>query len=398
MPGHEPDDEAHRPPPHPLDRTWIHPSELGAGRPAAARTTSRSSGRARNWGRDVVLAVTAGGFGALAAVLVLAAAGAFSGDSTPAARTTAVPLSTDAAAIAGRVAPGIAAVAVTAGFASSRGSGIVVGPHELLTTHDVVATTSGNPAIEVSVTPGHRHPAHVRASDAVTGLVLLEVPGVRLQPARMGTAGEVRAGDWVVAVGRSATSDPWVTSGVVTATRGWTQDAQGVAHPGLINTSTAVSDEARGGALVDGRGRIVGILAMTGAGTPRASAMPADMAGEVADQLTESGKATHGALGVRARDGGAGPVVTEVVAGSSAARAGLRLGDRIVAIDDTLTPDTATLVYELRRRQAGVVTRITVQRGSHRVRLSARLDDAAATPATTAGGAAPLSITMSGSG
>jgi serine protease Do len=209
----------------------------------------------------------------------------------------------------------------------------------------------------------------------------------------------VRAGDWVVAVGRSATSDPWVTSGVVTATRGWTQDPQGVAHPGLITTSTAVSDEARGGALVDGRGRIVGILAMAGGGAPRAAAMPADMVGEVADQLAESGKATHGALGVLARDAGSGPVVNEVVPGSSAARAGVHVDDRIVAVDDTATPDSATLVYELRRRQAGAMARITVQRGQHRVRLTARLDDATATtPVTTGSGVAPLSLTVSGSG
>ena len=159
-----------------------------------------------------------------------------------------------------------------------------------------------------------------------------------MQPAKLGTPEEVRAGDWVVAVGRTSTSGPWVTSGVVTATRGWTQDAAGVAHPGLINTNTAVVDEARGGALVDGRGHIVGILAMTGAGATRASAMPADMADDVATQLTQNGKATHGALGVQARDTSTGPTVSEVVAGSSAAHAGIHVDDRIVAIDDDRDP------------------------------------------------------------
>jgi S1-C subfamily serine protease len=183
----------------------------------------------------------------------------------------------------------------------------------------------------------------------------------------------------------------------VTATHGWTQDVDGISHPGLINTSTAVSEEARGGALVDGRGHIVGILAMTGSGAPKAAAMPAEMAGEVANQLTETGKATHGALGVRARDANPGPAVTEVVAGSSAARADVRVDDRIVALDDTPTPDTATLVYELRRRQAGTRTRVTVQRGKHRLFVTAVLDDAAATTTTT-GGMAPLALKVAGSG
>jgi S1-C subfamily serine protease len=187
---------------------------------------------------------------------------------------------------------------------------------------------------------------------------------------------------------------------VVTATHGWTQDADGVAHPGLINTSTAVSDEARGGALVDGRGHIVGILAMTGSGAPRAAAMPADMAGEVATQLTENGKATHGALGVRAKDATPGPAVTEVVDGSSAARAGVKVDDRIVALDQIATPDTATLVYELRRRRAGTTTQVTVQRGKRRIVVTATLDDAAtsATTAPATGGMSPVALAVKAPG
>jgi S1-C subfamily serine protease len=399
MPGSDDDDDPRRPPPHPLDRTWIHPSELGAARATPSGAPSRPAAPGHSWRRDAAFAVTAGAIGALATVLVLAAVGAFDAEPRPPARTTSVPVSTDAAAIAARVAPGVAAIAVTAGAGNERrGSGIVVGPHELLTTKDVVGAADTTGAIRVSVVSGHEHRATVGAADPVSGLVLLRVPGVRMQPAQLGTPEDVRAGDWVVAVGRMATSGPWVTSGVVTATRGWTQGADGVAHPGLITTNTAVVDEARGGALVDGRGRIVGILAMTGAGTPRASAMPADMADEVATQLTEKGRATHGALGVQARDTGAGPVVTEVVAGSSAARAHVRVDDRIVAIDAAATPDTATLVYELRLRQAGTNARVTLQRGKHRVVVTATLDDAAASSAAAAGGAAPLSLTLAGPG
>ena len=129
---------------------------------------------------------------------------------------------------------------------------------------------------------------------------------------------------------------------------------------------------------------------MTGSDAPRAAAMPADMAGEVATQLTETGRATHGALGVRARDASPGPAVTEVVDGSGAALAGVRVGDRIVALGATPTPDTATLVYELRRRPAGLRTQVTLQRGKHRVVVSATLDDAEATTTTRRGDGARL--------
>jgi S1-C subfamily serine protease len=398
MPGFDADDEGGRPPPHPLDRPWIHPSELGGPRRRGRGDAERARPPGRSWRHDAVLALTAGAVGALATVVALALAGAFDTETARPLRDTSLPVSTDAAAVASRIAPGVAAVAATAASgAERRGSGIVVGPHELLTTTPVVAGVDAGGTIRVSWTPGRQHVARVRASDPVTGLSLLAVDGMRMQPARLGATDTVRAGDWVVAVGRTATNGPWVTSGVVTATGGWTQDADGIAHPGLIATSTEVVDDARGGALVDARGHIVGILSMTG--SPRAAAMPADVAGDVASQLTEHGRATHGALGIAARDEVAGPTVQSVTAGSAADHAGIRTGDRILAVDTTPTQDTATLVDELRRRRAGARTEITVQRGKQRRTLTATLDDTESTvTASPTVGTAPLSLAVTGSG
>jgi microcystin degradation protein MlrC len=55
-------------------------------------------------------------------------------------------------------------------------------------------------------------------------------------------------------------------------------------------------------------------------------------------------------------------------------------------------------VYELRLRQAGTNTRVTLQRGKRRVVVTATLDDATASAAAAAGGAAPLSLTLAGPG
>ena len=63
-------------------------------------------------------------------------------------------------------------------------------------------------------------------------------------------------------------------------------------------------------------------------------------------------------------------------AGASADAAGIKVGDRVIAIDAVRTPDTATLVYELRRRTAGQRVRVTVVRGSRTLQLTAVLDDA----------------------
>ena len=402
MPGAEDDDEGTRPPPHPLDRTWIHPSELSAatrsdpiGAGGAPPSASRSS-----WRRDCLLTVAAGTIGAVAAVAALGIVGAFDREK-PRLVAAHLPAGTaDAAQVAARVGPGIAAVISTVAGTERRGSGIAVGPHEILTTASVVEgpTNPGTPdsgaGLEISVANGHRHAAKVIGRDPVTGLVLLSVPTLRIEPAQLANPDELRAGDWIAAVGRSATSGPWVTSGVVTATGGWSTDPTGGLRAGMITTSTELADEARGGALVDQHGHVVGILAGTGTAPARGTAMPVDMASDVATQLATKGWASHGALGLRAADARtAGASVTEIAAGSGADAAGLHVGDRVVAIDEVKTPDSATLVYELRRRTAGQRVRVTVVRGKHTVRMTATLDNAAdlaiSAPSATVSSAAP---------
>ncbi|MBK5287479.1 MAG: trypsin-like peptidase domain-containing protein [Acidimicrobiia bacterium] len=380
MPGtDDDDDEATRPPPHPMDRTWIHPSELFAAQrsPENAVPPPPVTHR-RGWRRDALLALTAGTVGAMATISVLGIVGAF--DREP-PRTAAGAVNetspTDAAQIASQVAPGIAAVITTTAGVERRGSGVAVSDHQVMTTSAVVDANSPVGAeVEVCISNRARHRATVVGRDPVTGLVLLSIPTLRFDPARMSGSDRLRAGDWIVAVGRTDTSGPWVSSGVVTATGGWTDDPAGTRHAGLINTNAELVDNARGGALVDRAGNVVGILAGAGSGPTRTAAVPSAIVVDVAQQLERQGWVSHGALGVRADDTSGGVEVAEVAAGSSAAEAGLRVGDRITAIDGIRTPDTAALVVEVRRRSAGQRVTVTVVRDGHARHLPAVLDRA----------------------
>ncbi len=395
MPRTDAEDEDPGPVPHPLDRPWIHPSELVASsRQAPERndTHPASAHPARSWRRDLVLTVAAGTVGAVATVAVLGLVGTFERD--PIRRVAALNSvgSSDAASIAAHVVPGIAGVITTAAGVERRGSGIAVGPHQVLTTIDVVdpstdpipentATTSaGTGPIEICLANGHRHLATEIGRDPVMGLVLLDVPTLRLEPAALVDTPAVRAGDWIAAVGRNATSGAWVTSGVITAIDGWMSDDRGGAYAGMITTSTGLAAEARGGALVDRRGNVVGMLSVTGSTPTRTAAIPTDILRDVAAQLATTGSASHGALGLHAIDTAArGATVTEIGAGSSAETAGLQVGDRVTAVDGAATPDTASLVYTLRRLRAGAQVRLTVVRGHTPRRVTAILDDTSAT-------------------
>ncbi len=388
MPGFEDDDEGTPPLPHPLDRTWLHPSELFTGTRPQGGTSPAAPTHHRSWRRDLLLTVAAGTVGAVAAVALLGVAGVFERERARPAPPVRLAGAEDAARVAAQVVPGVAAVITTVDSAESRGSGIAVGAHEVLTTSAVVgdaARAAPGTTIEICVANGRRHPATVVGNDPVTGLVLLRVPTLPLEPVSLAVGDGLRAGDWVAAVGRTASSGTWVTSGVVTATGGWTPDPAGAVQAGMIATNTQLADDARGGALVDRDGKVVGILSVSGAATP------VEMAAEVAAQLGKHGWASHGSLGIRAADAAAGgTTVVEVAPGSGAERSGLRVGDRIVAIDGSRTSDSAALVYELRRRRAGRRVQLRVVRGKLTTLLGATLDAAPAASATP-----PSTITTS---
>ena len=375
MPGNDPDDDSTRPPPHPLDRPWIHPSELLATSRGAA---SIPQGSRRRWPRDLALTLTAGTVGAVATVALLGIAGAFAGAPAARVRTEATAPPTDAATIATQVAPGVAAVITTVAGTERRGSGIAVGTHQILTTTAVVEAGDGR--VEICMENGRRHPATEIGRDAVSGLVLLNVPTLRTVPARLADTDAVRAGDWIVAVGRTATSGSWVTSGVVTAVGGWVSDDAGITHAGLITTSADVAEEARGGALVDRRGHVVGILSVSATAPTRTAAMPASVIRDIAAQLAQTGTASHGALGIRAADSEVpGAIVNEIADGSGAEAGGLMVGDRIVAVNNARTSDSAALVVELRRHRAGTHVRLAVKRGKHTMTVRVVLDEASVT-------------------
>ena len=376
MPGFEDDDEGTPPLPHPLDRTWLHPSELFPTARTEGRTSSATPTHHRTWRRDIVLTVAAGTIGAVAAVTLLGIAGTFERERARPAPPVRLAGAEDAARVAAKVVPGVTAVITTVESSESRGSGIAIGAHEVLTTSAVVgdaARAVPGTTIEICVANGRRHPATVVGRDSVTGLVLLRVPTLPLRPVSLALGDRLRAGDWVAAVGRTASTSTWVTSGVVTATGGWTPDLAGTFQAGMITTNTQLADDARGGALVDRDGKVVGILATSGAATP------VDMAADVAAQLGSQGWASHGSLGIRAADAKAGGAsVVEVAPGSGAERAGLRVGDRIIAINGSRTADSAALVYELRRRTAGRRVQLRVVRGKVTSVRAATLDDAPA--------------------
>jgi serine protease Do len=167
--------------------------------------------------------------------------------------------------------------------------------------------------------------------------------GANLQPLKVGDSDALRVGNWVVAVGSPFGLEQTVTAGIVSA-KGRTIGAG--PYDDFIQTDASINPGNSGGPLIDTDGEVVGInTAIVAAGQGIGFAIPSNLAKGVLSQLRANGKVTRGWLGVAfqpmtselaealgSKDS-KGVVVSEVVRGGPAEKAGLKRGDVILAYD-----------------------------------------------------------------
>lgn len=310
-----------------------------------------------------MLALGAGVIGALAMVLVLAAAGLLSESSESGRANEAAqdPADPDAAATLAAVAShSVVGVLVSTPLGPRRVSGVVVRNGEVITSAHAI---EGATEVTVVEADGARATGTVVGQDDTTQLALVRV-NLDAQPAKLAANGNLKVGQWILALGGSDGSGPWVAAGVVASVGGWATNETGAPTAGLITVDAATPPEARGGALLDRQGHVVGILA--GATSDEMGGLATQIATvrDVAAQLAEKGEAAHGALGVRAidEDHPRGARVATVVDGSAAAKAGMTADDVVVQVDGSPVRSVADLVVAVRLRQPDDRVQVTIMR------------------------------------
>lgn len=385
MPGDDPEDErGSGPPPDPSDRVWVHPSELTA---FVARERPRS-----RWPRSAALAVSVGVVAALAGVVVAVNLGEPGPPPEPASASQA------ARRVASAVAPSVVSIRLTVGDQTAQVSGVCVGPGEIVTSAHAL---DGATSIAVVTEQGRTVPAIEVGRDPVTDLALLAVDADSTPPAKLGTSTELAVGQQVIGVASSGSgAHRWVDVAEIGSFNrmfGW---SQGVAVPGLIETDMTASEEHSGGALVDTRGDVVGILVVPPDAATAGFSLPIDQARDSVDQLMAGGRARHGWLGVLATDAadrvGGGARVQGVVSGSPADRAGVEQGDVIVdfRVGDSTTAisSTAQLMAEVTRRKPGERLAFSLYRDGGERHLPVRLGDQQDAASAAASAAAQRSM------
>lgn len=260
--------------------------------------------------------------------------------------------STVVASVAERLAPSVASLRVTQRrghrgleLAGSGSAVVITGDGYLLTSAHVVARADAGSA---TFTDGRTFSFDVVGTDPLSDLAVLRVGSDDRHPAELGDADRLRVGQLVVAVGNPLGYAGSVTAGVVSALgRSLTtyHGSVGRIVENVIQTDAALNPGNSGGALVDGRGRVIGVnTAVAGYGV--GLAVPIDAATRrIIGGLMLQGRYRRAYLGVTggrrplppslARTVGreSGVEVVEVVAGSPAAGAGIRPEDLILSVD-----------------------------------------------------------------
>ncbi|MFI5753702.1 trypsin-like peptidase domain-containing protein [Streptomyces sp. NPDC051569] len=298
------------------------------------------------------------------------------------------------AGIAASALPSVVTLHVSGGDESGTGTGFVLDRQgHILTNNHVVSPANSSGEISVTFSSGETARAKLVGKDSGYDLAVVRVTGVSgLTPLPLGNSDNVRVGDPVVAIGAPFDLSNTVTSGIISAKQrpitagGEKGDGSDVSYVDALQTDAPINPGNSGGPLVDTRARVIGInsairAADSGEGLGGGQsgsiglgfAIPINQAKRVAEELINTGRATHPVIGVsldmeyggdgarvgdKATDGG--PAVT---AGGPAAKAGIKPGDVITEVDGQRVHNGEELIVKIRAHRPGDRLRLTLVRG-----------------------------------
>ncbi|GAA1352180.1 S1C family serine protease [Streptomyces beijiangensis] len=314
------------------------------------------------------------------------------------------------AGIAASALPSVVTLHVKGSSEQGTGTGFVLDREgHILTNNHVVAPADGSGEISVTFSGGEVAKAVVVGKDSGYDLAVVKVTGVSgLKPLPLGNSDNVQVGDPVVAIGAPFDLSNTVTSGIISAkgrpitAGGEKGDGSDVSYVDALQTDAPINPGNSGGPLVDSHARVIGINSAIRAADSGTSptgaqsgsiglgfAIPINQGKRVAEELINTGKATHPVIGVtldmqftgdgarvgdKAKDGG------PAVAGDGpGAEAGILAGDIITAVDGARVHSGEELIVKIRAHRPGDRLELTVNRSGREVAVVLTLGSASGT-------------------
>jgi putative serine protease PepD len=250
----------------------------------------------------------------------------------------------------------------------AQGSGWVYDSDGHIVTNDHVV--DGSTSIKVRFWDGKTYSATVVGTDKSTDLAVIKVdaPSSELFPLAVGDSTQLQVGDGVVAIGSPFGLEETVTSGIVSALHRAIQGMTNFTINDSIQTDAAINHGNSGGPLLNTQGQVVGVNAQiksdSGDNAGVGFAIPANTVKSVTQQLIAGGTVQHPYLGVRVGDAsGGGAQLTNVQAGTPAAKAGLKAGDVVTAVDGNTIASAEQLTAAIGSHKPGDKVKLTVKSG-----------------------------------
>ncbi|MEL0327386.1 MAG: DegQ family serine endoprotease [Deltaproteobacteria bacterium] len=267
------------------------------------------------------------------------------------------------------------------------GSGAIVrSDGYILTNHHVVGEAD---KITVQLYDGQELKARLIGTDPATDISVIKIEGTDMPVLQMGDSDNILVGESVIAIGNPFGLSHTVTFGIVSA-KGRT--GMGIAeYEDFIQTDAAINPGNSGGPLVDLEGKIVGvntaIFSRSGGYQGIGFAVPINMARRVMNELIETGQVSRGWLGVGIQDmtlelakafgldQAKGSLVTGVMPGTPAEKAGLQKGDVILRLNGNTIENSNGLRNLVAEARADAKVDLDLVRNKVPMTLSVRLDE-----------------------
>jgi putative serine protease PepD len=324
---------------------------------------------------------------------------------------------TAAAAVA---SPSVVTVNVSSSQSAGNGSGEFLTADGYILTNTHVVTLDGESAsvnIEVKTFDGKIYKARVIGTDPTNDLAVIKVDApVEFTPIKFADSSKLNVGDNVVAIGAPLGLAQTVTKGIVSALNRTIQVANSAApsngsnndgfgglqffngtgssiNLSVIQTDAAINPGNSGGALVDEKGRLIGVnVAIANAGSTGQSgsigvgfAIPSNIAKRIANEIIKSGSASHALLGAMVSDAtnssnqasfSIGAKVEKLTPGGAAEKGGVQVGDVIVKFNGNAISSASELTAAVRQLAANTKASLELVRGGKNVTLEVTLGNA----------------------